>query len=79
LNYCPKCHNLLVPKDEHLYCRVCDKDYKLVQNDKGEYKNVRRLGAKKEVEPPVVDNELKESISKSDRESHEDYFGTVEE
>ena len=55
LNYCPVCNNLLVPKDNHLYCRVCDKNYKLVKNKEGEYKNVTRLNPKEEIEPPIID------------------------
>ncbi|MFO7796172.1 MAG: hypothetical protein R6W84_08465 [Promethearchaeia archaeon] len=55
MNYCPVCNNLLVPKDDHLYCRVCDKNYKLVKNQEGEYKNVTKLNPKEEIEPLVID------------------------
>ncbi|MBD3214559.1 MAG: hypothetical protein GF311_18255 [Candidatus Lokiarchaeota archaeon] len=78
MNYCPICHNLLVPRDNHLHCRVCDKDYELYKDEEGEYTNVRRFGAEKNVEAPVVEKDLEESISKRDRESHEEFFGTVE-
>jgi len=27
--YCPECQNLLGPKDDQLYCRVCKKKYHL--------------------------------------------------
>lgn len=79
MNYCPKCNNLLVPRNDHLYCRICDKEYELFKDEEGEYTNVRRFGEKKDAETPIVDSNLEESISERDRESHEDYFGTIEE
>lgn len=79
MKYCPSCENMLFPKDDQLYCKVCDKYYETVKIKEDDYKVVKNLNNTAEAEAPVVKKDLEDNVSEEDREAYEDFFGNVED
>jgi uncharacterized Zn finger protein (UPF0148 family) len=79
LKYCLECKNLLLPKDDKLYCKVCDKFFKTVKIEEDDYKVVRMTNNDEEAEAPVIKKDLADKVSEEDREAYEDFFGNVED
>lgn len=60
MNYCPHCNNLLVPKGENFECRVCNREFRITENEEEEYKVVKPVDEAKEVDSSVEDEDFKE-------------------
>jgi len=75
MRFCPECENFLVPLKGALYCRTCEKSYKLSSEDKNNYVIIKNL-ANDDMEPKIISKKASENIkiSKEDREAYEDYF-----
>jgi DNA-directed RNA polymerase subunit M/transcription elongation factor TFIIS len=79
MRFCPECDNILIPKSKKLYCKACDKEFDL-GNDQEEYKIIKTIKHdEKESAPIVVKDRISgDRISGEDRKAWEDYFSSSE-
>ena len=80
MKFCPNCDNILIPKNKKLYCKACEEDFELGENQE-EYKIIKMIKHdEKESAPIIVKEGLKSSrISAQDRKAWEDFFSGSEE
>jgi DNA-directed RNA polymerase subunit M/transcription elongation factor TFIIS len=53
MNYCPYCNNLLVPNGNNFKCRICNREFKIADTEKGDFKEVKSLKESKDVDSTV--------------------------
>jgi len=77
MKFCPKCDNILIPKNKKLFCKACNEEFEL---NKEEYKIVKKIKHdEKEAAPVILREGLKDSrISAQDRKAYEEFFGGSE-
>ncbi len=75
MRFCPNCENILIPKSNKLFCRVCEKKFEL-DPETNDYKIVKRIKRNEnEIELIIMRKTLKNNrISTEDREAHEEFF-----
>ncbi len=76
MKFCPDCENILLPKGDKLYCKICDLYFKLDFIDKDDYVLEKIIcHNEKEFTPLITKAPLEEDrITDEDRKAHEDYF-----
>ncbi len=75
MKFCPVCDNLLVPKNQKLYCKACEKEYSFNgAEDVEEYKIVKTIKHDEEEVAPVIIKTNSEKISGEDRKAYEEFF-----
>jgi DNA-directed RNA polymerase subunit M/transcription elongation factor TFIIS len=76
MKFCPVCDNMLIPKGQKLYCRICNKEYRLLSKE--DYVFARTIDHdEEELSPIIIENPSEEDhISTEDREAYEDFFKT---
>ncbi|MHA1148420.1 MAG: hypothetical protein ACTSR8_09255 [Promethearchaeota archaeon] len=76
MRFCPKCDNLLIPKNQKFYCRVCNDWFNIESNAKNEYVLVKTIEHDEaDFMPIIIKNSIGNySISNEDRKAFEDYF-----
>ena len=76
MRFCSECENLLLPHMKKLYCRTCNTEFELIQNDFDEYK-VKKTIKNKHIELyPVIYSEFPGivNISSQYRKAYEEFF-----
>jgi DNA-directed RNA polymerase subunit M/transcription elongation factor TFIIS len=75
MRFCPDCENILIPKDDKLYCRACDIEVEF-DPEIYNYKITKKIKQKEnEIEPIIIRKVLnKNKISHDDREAFEEFF-----
>lgn len=81
MEFCPECDGILLPKkgSNELYCKVCDKSFKLDSKNKSNLKKEyliktqvkNRVGGKTAI---LEKKNLSKAISDEDRRAFEDFF-----
>jgi len=79
LKFCERCDNILIPRNNKLYCKACNEEFELDQ-ETDEYKIVKKIKHdEKETAPVVLREGTKSSrISAQDRKAYEEFFGGSE-
>lgn len=76
MKFCPDCDNILLPRGDKLYCKVCNMFFKLDLIDKDNFVLEKTIHHnEKELTPIITKAPLEEDrITNEDRKAHEDYF-----
>ena len=75
MKFCPDCDNIILPRNQKLYCKACDKEFDL-DSKAEDFKIVKKIKHdEKETAPIVVTEALSsDKISAQDRKAFEEYF-----
>lgn len=75
MRFCPDCENIIIPKNNRLFCRACEKEFEL-DPETNDYKIVKKIKHNEsEFETLIVRKALKNKrISTEDREAYEELF-----
>ena len=81
MRFCDNCNNILVPRNKKLYCKACDEEFELDQEEQKEYKIVKTIKHDdKETAPIIIRESMKENrISAQERKAFEDFFAGSEQ
>ncbi len=78
MRFCPDCDNILLPVRDKMkiYCKACDKEFKLDPGQQADYKIVKTIRHEdSEVAPIIIKEVLKrDKISDQDRKAFEEFF-----
>jgi len=80
IRFCEECGNMLVPKDGKLYCKACEKEFKLDTSKKEDYTINKTIKHDEKESAPIIikDGFRGERISGEDRKAYEDLFEITE-
>ena len=75
IKFCPDCDNIIFPKNKKLYCKACDKEFKL-DTKAEDFKIVKKIKHDEKESAPIVVKETlsKVKISAQDRKAFEEFF-----
>jgi DNA-directed RNA polymerase subunit M/transcription elongation factor TFIIS len=75
MRFCPDCDNILIPKNKKLYCKACEKEFKIDPNN-NDYNIVKTIKHDdKEAAPIVIKRSIANTkISAQDRKAFEEFF-----
>ncbi|TFG29973.1 MAG: hypothetical protein EU532_02105 [Promethearchaeota archaeon] len=76
MKFCPHCNNILIPRKNKLFCKVCNEEFDLDLKQKEEFKIVKKIMCDESDSEPIIvkEGQKKENISEEDRKAHEEYF-----
>ncbi|MHA1488429.1 MAG: hypothetical protein ACTSRI_02100 [Promethearchaeota archaeon] len=80
MRFCKKCNNILIPRNNKLYCQACDEEFDLKDN-KDDFKIIKKIRHDDAETAPIVSRESFKSkrISDQDRKAYEEFFNSSED
>lgn len=75
MKFCPDCDNIILPRNNKLYCKACDKEFDLdAKTD--DFKIIKKIRHDEKESAPIVVKETMSSakISSQDRKAYEEFF-----
>ena len=75
MRFCESCGNMLIPRKGKLYCKACDEEFDIGENQE-DYKIIKTIKHdEKEIAPIIIKEGLKgDKISDQDRKAFEEFF-----
>ncbi|MHA1195702.1 MAG: hypothetical protein ACTSRH_06925 [Promethearchaeota archaeon] len=79
MRFCPKCNNILIPRNKKLYCKACDEEFDF-ENKSEDYKIVKTIKHDEKESAPIIIKEVVKTdrISDRERKAFEEYFDLSE-
>ena len=76
--FCPNCDNVIIPRKNKWFCRICNKEFALDTNQ-NDFKIIKTINHNRDLRPIIITNSSKNRKITDYRKAHEDYFGKSEE
>jgi DNA-directed RNA polymerase subunit M/transcription elongation factor TFIIS len=76
--FCPNCDNVIIPRKNKWFCRICNKEFDLDMNQ-NDFKIIKTINHNRDLRPIIITNSNKNRTIADYRKAREDYFGKSEE